>query len=329
MLPNTFPDAGETPEYNTVDATLWYFEAIRQYVEHSGDITTVRENLYPVLTGIIDWHIRGTRYHIKVDPSDGLLHAGEPGVQLTWMDAKVGDWVVTPRTGKPVEIQALWYNALRVMEEFAGKFDDLDRAMRYTQMAEQARTSFNQKFWNDRENCLYDVVDDRDIDASLRPNQIIATSLKHTMLSPERSRAVLAKLEAELLTPFGLRSLSPHDSRYIGQYHGDPLARDSAYHQGTIWPWLTGPFITGYLKAFGRTETVLKKVRSWLDPLQVHLSDAGLGSISEIFCADAPHTACGCIAQAWSVAEILRALVEDIHGVKAGKKMLDRASSPV
>lgn len=327
MLPNIFPDADETPEYNTVDATLWYFEAIRQYGEYSGDIETVKDKLYPVLTDIIDWHLRGTRYSIKVDSKDGLLHAGEAGVQLTWMDAKIGDWVVTPRSGKPVEIQALWYNALCTMEHFARAFDDMDRAMRYSQMAEQARSSFNQKFWNEKENCLYDVIDGDVQDGSLRPNQAIATSLKYSMLSPERARAVLAKIEAELLTPYGLRTLSPHDSRYVGEYHGDPKMRDSAYHQGTVWPWLLGPFISGYVKAFGRTAETLQKVRGWLEALQGHLSDAGLGSISEIFCADPPHTPCGCVAQAWSVAEVLRVLVEEVHGVKPAERRRVRAVS--
>ena len=316
MLPNIFPDAGETPEYNTVDATLWYFEAIRQYCEYSGDFELIRDELYPVLADIVDWHVRGTRYGIKVDAADGLLHAGEQGVQLTWMDAKVGDWVVTPRIGKPVEIQALWYNALRTMEFFANKLNDTHGATHYADLAARTHSSFNQQFWYGLGQYLFDVVENNNGDASIRPNQVIATSLKYSMLSVERARAVLMKVGRELLTPYGLRTLSQNDSRYCGQYQGDPLKRDSAYHQGTVWPWLLGPFATGYVKTFGRNKDTIKKVQGWLEPLQTHLSQAGLGSISEIFFGDAPHSPCGCIAQAWSVAELLRVLVEDVHGIR-------------
>jgi predicted glycogen debranching enzyme len=315
MLPNIFPDAGDTPEYNTVDATLWYFEAVRQYVEYSKDFDLVQDQLYSVLADIIDCHLRGTRYGIKVDPQDGLLRAGEPGVQLTWMDAKVGDWVVTPRIGKPVEIQALWYNALRTMECFATHFGNTDSATRYADLAARTHASFNGEFWYGLGQYLFDVVDGHG-DASLRPNQVIATSLKYSMLSSERARLVLNKVEQHLLTPFGLRTLPPGDSRYMRSYGGDTLRRDSAYHQGTVWPWLLGPFVSGYVKTFGRNKDTVKKVQGWLEPLQVHLTQAGLGSISEIFCAEAPHTPCGCIAQAWSVAEVLRALVEDVHGIR-------------
>jgi len=315
MLPNVFPDAGDTPEYNTVDATLWYFEAVRQYVEYSKDFDLVRDQLYAVLADIIDWHIRGTRYGIKVDPQDGLLHAGEPGVQLTWMDAKVHGWVVTPRIGKPVEIQALWYNALRTMECLAAQLGDRTGATRYADLAARTHASFNGEFWYGLGQYLFDVVDGHG-DASLRPNQVIATSLKYSMLSSERARLVLSKVEQHLLTPFGLRTLPPNDSRYVGSYGGDPLRRDSAYHQGTVWPWLLGPFVSGYVKTFGRNKETIKKVQGWLEPLQVHLTQAGLGSISEIFCGDAPHAPCGCIAQAWSVAEVLRAVVEDVYGIR-------------
>jgi predicted glycogen debranching enzyme len=316
MLPNIFPDAGETPEYNTVDATLWYFEAVRQYCEYSGDFDLVRDQLYTVLAEMVDWHVRGTRYGIKVDPADGMLHAGEPGVQLTWMDAKVGEWVVTPRTGKPVEIQALWYNALRTMEYFASKLSDARSADHYADLAARVHSGFNQQFWYGLGQYLFDVVENHNGDASIRPNQVIATSMKYSMLSVERARAVLTKVEQQLLTPYGLRTLSQNDRRYIGRYQGDPLKRDAAYHQGTVWPWLLGPFISGYVKTFGRNKETIKKVQGWLDPLRAHLSLAGLGSISEIFCGDAPHTPCGCIAQAWSVAEVLRVLLEDVHGIR-------------
>ena len=314
MLPNRFPDAGETPEYNTVDATLWFFEAARAYLAYSGDLDFVRDELYPVFTDIISWHVRGTRYGIKVDPG-GLLSSGEQGVQLTWMDAKVGDWVVTPRRGKPVEIQALWYNSLCIMENLAQRFGDDAGAKRYRSMATVASWSFNRLFWNEKNGCLYDVTNGAPPDASIRPNQIFAVSLPHNMLSPERAKRVVAKVQEHLLTPYGLRSLSSDDAQYQGHYTGGPRQRDGAYHQGTVWPWLMGPFITAYLKVNQYSEAARSQVAAWLEPLKNHLQDAGLGHISEIFEGDAPHRPCGCIAQAWSVAEVLRSYVEDLKGV--------------
>ncbi|MGH9556941.1 MAG: amylo-alpha-1,6-glucosidase [Terriglobales bacterium] len=315
MLPNRFPDAGDAPEYNTVDATLWFFEAARAYRAATGDDAFVRENLYPVVAGIIDWHLRGTRYGIRVD-HDGLLASGEPGVQLTWMDAKVGDWVITPRHGKAVEIQALWYNALCVMEEFARDFGDAPARKRYAALAENAKAAFNTSFWNDAAGCLYDVVSNDSRDASLRPNQILAVSLSYGMLPPERARSVVKAVERQLLTPYGLRSLAPGDPQYRPRYEGDPRSRDSAYHQGTVWPWLMGPFLTAYCKVNWHSKQAREQARKWLEPLQAHLSEAGLGQISEIFDAEAPHRPRGCFAQAWSVAEVLRALVEDVLRVR-------------
>jgi len=314
MLPNRFPDAGETPEYNTVDATLWFFEAARAYLAYTGDEEFVRTELYPVFTDIISWHARGTRYGIKVDPS-GLLTSGEPGVQLTWMDAKVGDWVVTPRRGKPVEIQALWYNALFIMEELARRFGDDAAQKRYRSMAAMANWAFNRLFWNEKDNCLYDVVSDGPPDASIRPNQIFAVSLPFTMLSPDRSRSVVEKVREHLLTPYGLRTLAPSDPQYRGRYTGGPVERDGAYHQGTVWPWLIGPFITAYVKVNGASDAARKQASEWLEPLKDHLSDAALGHISEIFDGDAPQRPAGCVAQAWSVGEVLRAYVEDVKGI--------------
>jgi predicted glycogen debranching enzyme len=310
-LPNRFPDAGETPEYNTVDATLWYFEAARSLLQHTADYEFVRQNLYDVLKDIIDWHIKGTRYQIRVD-DDGLLHSGESGVQLTWMDAKVGDWVVTPRHGKPVEIQALWYNALRVMEHLAGKFDDVSAKQQYGAMADKARASFNEMFWNEQAGCLYDVVNGADRDASIRPNQVMAISLANSMLSKERAASILRVVERELLTPRGLRTLSPADPNYIGRYEGGPSSRDGAYHQGTVWPWLMGPYISAYFKTFG-DQAGRDFATQWIESFQTHLHEACLGQISEIFDGDAPHTPRGCVAQAWSVSELLRALVEDVN----------------
>jgi predicted glycogen debranching enzyme len=316
MLPNRFPDAGETPEYNTVDATLWFLEAARAYLAYTGDLSFVRHELYPVFTEIISWHARGTRYGIKVD-GDGLLTSGEEGVQLTWMDAKVGDWVVTPRRGKPVEIQALWYNALCIMEDLAGRFGDKAGQERYRKMATAASVSFNRRFWNENTDCLYDVINDTP-DASIRPNQIFAVSLTHSMLSPERANRVIEKVQEHLLTPYGMRSLAPTDSRYHGRYAGGPVERDGAYHQGTVWPWLMGSFITAYIKVNGGSESARWQAREWLRPLNDHLADGGLGHISEIFDGDAPQCPRGCIAQAWSTAEILRALVEDVCGLGHG-----------
>jgi predicted glycogen debranching enzyme len=314
MLPNRFPDAGETPEYNTVDATLWFFEAARAYLACSGDLEFVRNDLYPVLTDIIAWHVRGTRYGIKVDPI-GLLASGEPGAQLTWMDARVGDWVVTPRCGKPVEIQALWYNALCIMDDFARRFDDEPGGNHFRSMAIFASSAFNRLFWNEKLGCLYDVLIEGPPDAAIRPNQIFAVSLAYSMLSEDRAKSVVGRVQEHLLTPYGLRSLAPSDPQYRGRYTGDRISRDGAYHQGTVWPWLLGPFITAYVKVSGGTDAAKRQAADWLAPLHGHLSDAGLGHISEVFDGDAPHRPGGCIAQAWSVGEILRAYVKDVKGM--------------
>lgn len=317
MLPNRFPDAGETPEYNTVDATLWYFEAVRSLLEHTSDYQFVGANLYAVLKDIIDWHIKGTRYRIHVD-DDGLLYSGEAGVQLTWMDAKVGDWIVTPRHGKPVEIQALWYNALVVMENLAGEFNDIEAMNNYAALAQTACASFNAKFWNEQAGYLYDVVNGETRDASIRPNQVIAISLTNSMVSTERARSILAVVERELLTPRGLRTLSAHDPNYIGRYEGDPRSRDGAYHQGTVWPWLMGPYLTAYSKTFGSAAGREFATR-WFAGFQEHLREACLGQVSEIFDGDAPHTPRGCVAQAWSVSELLRAA--DLHNVPSTQRV--------
>jgi len=315
MLPNRFPDGGETPEYNTVDAALWFIEASRAYLAYTGELEFVRDELYPVFADIISWHTRGTRYGIKVDGS-GLLASGEAGVQLTWMDAKVGDWVVTPRRGKPVEIQALWYNALCIMEDLANRFEDHAAEKRYRHMAAVAQWSFNRLFWNEKLGCLYDVINGGAPDPSIRPNQIFAVSLPHSMLSRDLARKVVGKVEEHLLTPFGLRTLAPSDPRYRGSYSGGPAERDGAYHQGTVWPWLLGPFLTAYIKVNEESEEARRQPEAWLSPLQAHLSEAGLGHISEIFEGDLPHRPCGCIAQAWSVAEILRVYSEEVRGLR-------------
>ncbi len=310
MLPNRFPDAGETPEYNTADATLWFFEAVRALAAYTGDSEFVRTKLYAVLADIIRWHERGTRYGIRAD-SDGLLSAGAPGVQLTWMDAKVGDWVVTPRRGKPVEIQALWYNALRIMEDLALAFGNASDHTYFKELAGRAQQSFPDVFWNGSAGCLYDVVDGETRDGSIRPNQILAVSLHHKMLSREKAKSVVETVKQHLLTPYGLRSLAPGDPQYRGRYEGDVLSRDGAYHQGTVWPWLLGPFVTAYLEVNDRSPEARRQAGQWLAELRRYIEDEGVGQIPEIFDGDPPRRSGGCIAQAWSVAELLRTLAED------------------
>jgi glycogen debranching enzyme len=303
MLPNRFPDEGEGPEYNTVDATLWYFEAIRAYHAVTADDVLLRD-LLPVLRDIIEQHQRGTRYRIRLDSDDGLLYAGEPGVQLTWMDAKVGDRVVTPRIGKPVEINALWYNAVRIMADFArhlGQEPDV-----YDKLGDRAQSGFD-RFWNETAGYCYDVLDGPEgDDLALRPNQLLAVSLAHSPLTEEKQRAVVDACARHLLTSHGLRSLAPDDPAYVGRYGGDQHRRDGAYHQGTVWSWLIGPFVSAHVRAYGDRELA----RSFLEPLIRHLADHGVGSVSEIFDGDPPFTPRGCIAQAWGVAELLRACQE-------------------
>jgi predicted glycogen debranching enzyme len=306
MVPNRFPDGGEAPEYNSVDATLWFFEATRAYVEHTGDSEFVRERLYGELKDAVEWHLRGTRYGIHVD-HDGLLASGDEGVQLTWMDAKVGDWVVTPRRGKPVEIQALWYNALRTLQEMADQFGDGAAAAQLAAMAARARLSFAAQFWNSAAGCLYDVVNGERRDGSIRPNQIFTISLRHRILGNDGlARSVLDVMERELLTPAGLRTLSPHDPAYRGRYEGDVASRDGAYHQGTVWPWLMGPFAAAYRKVKGNDA----RVDAWLQAFAGQMETACLGQLPEIADGDEPHKPRGCVAQAWSVGELLRVMSE-------------------
>jgi predicted glycogen debranching enzyme len=304
MIPNRFPDEGETPDYNTVDASLWYIEAIRAYLQSTGDEEFVVGSLLDILEEMIEWHVRGTRYGIRVD-TDGLLFAGEPGSQLTWMDAKYGDTSFTPRIGKPVEIQALWYNALMSMNEFSLLAGKNDQSRRYTEMATIAKESFNGQFWNEDLKCLYDVVNGREFDSSIRPNQIFAVSLKHSMLDSTRAESVVQTVKEHLYTPLGLRSLSPEDARFVGVYTGSPEKRDSAYHQGPVWGWLIGAFVEAYRNTHRQSETdaIVAAIR---EAFQRHLHESMVGQVSEIFDGDHPHRPRGCAAQAWSVAELLR-----------------------
>jgi len=300
LVPNRFPDHGETPEYHTADATLWFIEAIRAYREATADVDLLRE-LFSVLTSIVEQHQRGTRHGIGVDPDDGLLWAGEPGLQLTWMDAKVGDWVVTPRRGKPVEINALWYHGLRVMADFARDLGHSPDA--FEAAADRALEGF-QRFWDEQRGYCYDVLDGPDShEAKLRPNQLLAASLTYSPLTANQRRAVVDGCARHLVTSHGLRTLAPGDPDYIGRYGGPQEDRDAAYHQGTVWAWWIGPFVEAHLRAYQDPDTA----RSFLTPLLRHLHDHGLGSVAEIFDGDPPHTPRGCFAQAWSVAELLRA----------------------
>jgi predicted glycogen debranching enzyme len=298
-----FPEGQQEGQYHTADATLWYFRAIDRYLDATGDRITLRL-LLPVLRDIIDHHQRGTRFGIRVDPDDGLLAQGEEGYQLTWMDAKVDGWVVTPRRGKAVEINALWYNALRLMERWMREEQGAEAAAAYGDAAERAHASFNQRFWYEAGGYLYDVIDGPEgDDASLRPNQIFALALPHKVLDRGRWEAVLAAVQDELLTPVGLRSLAPGHPDYKDRYYGDLRARDAAYHQGTVWAWLIGPFIEAWLALHPGDHA---GARCFLAGLIAHLNDACVGSISEVFDAEPPFTPRGCVAQAWSVAEVLR-----------------------
>jgi predicted glycogen debranching enzyme len=306
LIPNMFPEGRTQGLYHTADATLWFFHALHRYLDHTGDTATLKL-LLPVLKDIVHHHIAGTRFGIRVDPSDGLLTQGAEGYQLTWMDAKVGDWVVTPRRGKAVEINALWFNALRLTAEWLGLVGD-DDAEEIAAHAATAQASFNRRFWYDKGSYLYDVVDgEKGDDASFRPNQIFAISLDHPVLDPARWEPVVAAVRKRLLTPMGLRSLAPGEPDYRPTYLGDLRARDAAYHQGTVWAWLIGPFIDAWLKTYPNDLAV---ARGFLAGFQPHLTEAGVGSISEVFDAEPPFTPRGCIAQAWSVAEVLRSWVK-------------------
>lgn len=291
ILPNRFPDAGTEPEYNTVDATLWLFPAVNAWLRAGGDRLWLERSFLPAAREILAWHWRGTWYGIQADPEDHLLNAGEPGVQLTWMDAKVGDWVVTPRQGKAVEINALWYNAVKLMAEWMND-PKLERE------AAVIAASFRAKFWNADRNCLFDVVGD----PRIRPNQLFAVSLPHSPLDEEQQRAVVETCERELLTPVGLRSLERGDAEYRGRYEGGPVQRDGAYHQGTVWPWLLGPYLSAHFRVFGDGEYC----RARLDRLEEEMGVFGLGSLAEVYDGDEPHRPGGCPAQAWSVGEVIR-----------------------
>ena len=303
LVPNLFPEGEREGLYHTADATLWYFHALSRYLDVTGDRTTLRL-LLPTLIDIVAHHRRGTRFGIGVDPEDGLLRQGAPGYQLTWMDAKVGDWVVTPRRGKAVEINALWYNALRLLEGWLAEEGGSEGAQAISREADRVLASFNRRFWYAPGRHLYDVVDgEAGDDPAFRPNQLFAISLLHPVLDPSRWAVVVEAVQQRLLTPVGLRSLAPCHPDYKPTYDGDLRARDAAYHQGTVWGWLIGPFIDAWLKVHPEDRA---GARRFLDGFVPHLGEAAVGSISEIFDAEPPFTPRGCVAQAWSVAEVLR-----------------------
>lgn len=307
LIPNYFPDGANEGLYHTADATMWFFQGLHRYLEVTQDRQTL-QTLLPRLVEIADYHLGGTRFGIGVDPADGLLRQGADGYQLTWMDAKVGDWVVTPRRGKAVEINALWYNALRLLSKWLREEHGDKSAQPFVEHAQRVRESFNQRFWSDALGHLLDIVDgEQGDDPACRPNQILAISLEYPVLDESRWSAVLDTVSRELLTPVGLRSLSRKHPDYKARYFGDLRARDAAYHQGTVWGWLIGPFIDAWLKVHPENRAGARK---WLEGLIAHLSLACVGSISEVFDAEAPFTPRGCIAQAWSVAETLRCWVK-------------------
>ena len=306
MLPNRFTDNNEPPEYNNVDGTLWYFVAIYKYLEHTNDTEFILKEILPVLKNIIDWHFKGTRYNIHVD-EDGLLYAGEKGVQLTWMDAKIGDWVVTPRMGKPVEIQALWYNTLNIFSKLLEMNGQEEDARIVCIDANKAKKSFLQKFWFEEGHYLYDVIDEKENpDATLRPNQLFVISLPFALIEGEQAEAVLKIMEEQLYTPVGLKSLPKSDVHYVPVYGGDTYHRDSSYHEGTVWSWLLGPYIDALMKS--ESENKKAKAKKVIEDFKYHLNEGCIGSVSEIFDADEPHHPRGCVAQAWGVAEILRVI---------------------
>jgi predicted glycogen debranching enzyme len=309
LIPNMFPDRQKEGLYHTADATLWFFHAIARYLGKTEDRITLRL-LLPILKDIADHHLRGTKFNIHVDPKDGLLAEGAEGYQLTWMDAKMGDWVVTPRRGKAVELNALWFNALKLLEGWLRESGNADDADNYARHAEQTRASFNQRFWYEEGGHLYDVVDvngGTDNDPACRPNQLFAISLDHPVLDQNRWKSVVDVAEKELVTPVGLRSLSPSHPDYKPLYAGDLRSRDGAYHQGTVWAWLIGPFIDAWMKVHPGEKA---EARKFLERFPNSMDENGIGTISEVFDAREPHNAGGCIAQAWSVAEVLRCWVK-------------------
>ena len=314
LVPNCFADQGSDAQYNSVDASLWLFFAVYKFLEYTDDYAFVRENLFKPMSGIIDAFVNGTQFNIRMDPEDGLIYSGESGIQLTWMDAKVDEWVVTPRHGKAVEVNALWYNALKIQELLLEKFGE--ETNENSALSRKVKVSFTRKFWNEEEECLYDCISPDGVpDRSFRPNQIFAVYLPFQLLAAPQENKIVTGVFEKLYTSFGLRTLATDDLKYLGRHEGDRRRRDSAYHQGTVWAFLIGPFITSFLKVNHNSMEAQLRASHMLDPFKIHLEQEGcLGSISEVFDGNAPHACSGCFAQAWSVAELLRCYVEDIKG---------------
>lgn len=309
MLPNYFTEVDSKPFYNTVDAALWFFIAIHQYLEATGDETFIRKELWETMQEIIEHYILGTRYNIRM-AEDGLIDIPEEGAQLTWMDAQVGDWVVTPRAGKPIEVNALWYNALCIIRDLAEKFDEVPLQKRYAELAKKCRSGFQKLFWDEQSGHFFDRVEEHHQDPTLRPNQLIALALPHALIEKEQAKQVLNSVEQELYTTFGLRTLDPGHDEYKGNYDGDLMSREGAAFQGTVWPWLLGPYADALRRVFGSTPQINEKIRRLIKPFEAHLVEAGLGSVSEMFDGDPPHRARGCFSQSLNVAEILRLHLE-------------------
>jgi predicted glycogen debranching enzyme len=309
MLPNDFPDIEYEPEYDSVDTTLWFFIAIYKYLHYTKDEKFIQKEMMPVLKEIIEWHIKGTRFNIHVD-EDGLLYAGEPGHRLTWMGVKTDDKEITPRHGKAIEVNALWYNALMIYAELLHKFETSKVANEFERRAENVKRKFMEVFWNEKDGYFYDCIDGEKKDSSLRPNQIFALSLPYPLVSGDRAKQVFKVILQNLFTPFGLRTLAPDDRNYKGQYIGNQIQRDNAYHQGTAWTWLLGPFITAMVRYYG--EYGSDRAKMIIDNFARHFNTACIGTVSEIFDGDKPFTARGGIAKAWSVGELLRCYVEDV-----------------
>ncbi len=305
LLPNHFSEDDARPMYNTVDAALWFIHAVQQFVRATGDKAFVKEHLWLTMHEIVEFYIKGTHARIRMD-DDGLINLPEEAAQWTWMDAQVGDWVVTPRSGKPVEVNALWYNALCFLRDLAGEFRETKDQQRFADLAEKIHESFGTLFWNEKKGCLYDLVEDNFHDPTMRPNQILALSLPFPLITGEKAQKVLAAVRRELYTSFGFRTLDPGNEHYQGEYRGDILHREGASHQGTVWPWLIGPYADALLNVFGPTEAVKNELKQLVLPFEAHLQEMGLGSVSEMFDGNPPHKARGCTARAWGVAELLR-----------------------
>jgi predicted glycogen debranching enzyme len=311
LMPSEFPEDASSPRYVGADVSLWFVNAVHEYVRYTNDVQSVRDRFFDMVVKIVTSYQAGTALGISMD-ADGLLASHEPGQATSWMDAKVGDWVITPRQGRTVELNALWYNALRIVADLCGQFDRNNWSQEFDRLAESVKIAFNRRFFNELAGCCFDVVTDRGADPSVRPNQLLAISLPHAVLAPDRHARVLEKVRELLLTPAGLRTLAPSDPSYQGHYRGDVVARDRAYHQGSVYPWLLAPLAAAMVKVHGRSPTTRERVRELLEACLSHLRCAGQGQLGELFDGDEPHAAGGAIASARSVAAMLQTYAEQV-----------------